>query len=160
MVTRRTQARCRSSGPVVASAFRPIRRSDSLSALNIPLRQPGLIVLLALVLLCARLGSAHLHLCFDGTAPPASTHYVEDPVAHDGDSAAVGEHQDFEVSLHQEALVKASKSLLGLPLLAVGLLLFLSLPSSRDPRVTHARVHPFLPRAPHCWRPPLRGPPR
>jgi len=128
--------------------------------LNIPLRHRWFIVLLALALLGARLGSAHLHMCFDGTEPAASTHYVDDVGSHDGDSSGMGDHQDFDVSLDQDALVKASKSLFGSLLLAVGLLLFLLLPPSCGPRVAHSRFRLMLPRSPHSWRPPLRGPPR
>lgn len=119
-----------------------------------PLRRPSLL-LLCLVVLCARLGGAHLHLCFDGQEAQISVHASEPghSDAHHGDPA----HKDQNLSLIGNALTGLAKLVVDLPtalaalwLVLGGRLIGCTPPSAWSP--AHRSQLRFR-------RPPLRGPP-
>lgn len=70
---------------------------------------PLLAVLLCLALIMVRVGGAHLHLCFDGTEPPASYHAFDDSVHHELPDVSVM-HQDADVALSGVMYSKPGKS--------------------------------------------------
>jgi hypothetical protein len=118
----------------------------------------SLLTLLCAALLVARIGGAHLHLCFDGSEPAAAFHVLDASGHHDDAPAAGAPHQDADVAVAGDALAKAGKSAFELPALLLGALLLLALseiPLRRAPPVRTAAV----PSAPQFLRPPLRGPP-
>mgnify|MGYP003624957420 FL=1 len=116
------------------------------------------------MILVARLGGAHIHLCLDGEKPAASLHLSDSGLhtdAHAGHGTS-GEHQahsDADILLFDDLLGKPSKiSLEIFGLIFAGILLaFLRRPPqqfSHGPDADHAR------RSLLFLRPPLRGPPR
>ncbi len=120
-----------------------------------------LIVLLALTLLFARMGNAHLHLCFDGVEPASSVH-IFDADFHDQnmwDMAAMSApHHDLNISLVTHALSKVSKlTLENLALLVAILVLFGLLALDQFKPLTAYRSQHLT--TPKYLRPPLRGPP-
>ena len=114
-----------------------------------------LLLLVCGAVLFARLGSAHLHLCLDGSEPAASLH-VTDP-GHHADHHSDPGHDVRDVSLLDDALTKSGKSGFDLPLLLaaswLAILLFARL------RITAADPPPPPTSPPRFRRPPLRGPP-
>ena len=114
----------------------------------------GLLTLICAALLFARLGGGHLHLCLDGSEPPASLHVTDS--GHHADHHDDQGHDDRDVSLLDDALTKSGKSGLDLPLLLAALwlaVLFARL------RITAADPPPRSTSPPRFCRPPLRGPP-
>jgi hypothetical protein len=116
-----------------------------------------LLALLCALLLSARAGGAHLHLCFDGSEPPVSFHAFDIGMHHDEPQNA-DPHQDRDVGVLGQVLAKLLTLDLDLPpaLVAAVIALFL-VPAARIlPRSTAPGAAldaaPFL-------RPPLRGPP-
>jgi hypothetical protein len=117
-----------------------------------------LLVLVCVALLSTRLTGAHLHLCLDGSEPPASVHFV-DTGCH-GNHHVDNQHNDVDVPLVADALSKSGKSGIGLDLLLVLLSVFVwawqtitrPRPIWHPPRALATASPPFL-------RPPLRGPP-
>lgn len=114
-----------------------------------------LLTLLCVALLLARVGGAHLHLCFDGSEPPASLHFNE--VNHQAEHHTDSAHDDLDVSAVGDTITKSGLLNLDLPaLLFVVLLLSLTTAQGRlafaPRRQAGVAVPPFL-------RPPLRGPP-
>ena len=131
----------------------------------------------ALALLCAtlvalRIAGSHLHLCFDGSEPPVSLH-VSDAAGHAShdhesghlaphgmDSASETHHDDLDVLVVGDAIVKKGSALSDATLFAlVAVLLVFAVARDRGGRIVS--VHPtFLPSSRPRLRPPLRGPPR
>jgi len=125
-------------------------------------RQVALLALICVALLWARIGGAHLHLCFDGREAPTTlhlsdaAHHAED---HGGHHGADEIHSDVDMPLGEQPLTKPGKLVqdLALFLLAATFLAFLSFPRERPaprdapPRLTSAVLRLL---------PPLRGPPR
>lgn len=116
------------------------------------------LILLVVALLGVRLGGAHVHLCFDGSEPPASVHYEDDVGSHHGEPGAPGNPGDVDISLAGELILKASKPSLDLPVALLGALI-LWLPirvlAWRDPAPRRAPVPLPL----RLRLPPARGPP-
>lgn len=114
-----------------------------------------LLTLICAALLFARLGGAHLHLCLDGSEPPASLHVTDS--GHHADHHDGQAHDDRDVSLVGDVLTKSGKSGFDLPLLLVAfwlvILLFARL------RMTAADPPQPSVSPPRFCRPPLRGPP-
>ena len=114
-----------------------------------------LLTLACVAVLAGRIGGAHLHLCFDGSEPPASLHFNESghPDDHHLDSA----HDDLDISAIGEAIAKAGKVSLDLP----ALLFFAFLLCLLAPSQGRLLLHRSPPRVatPAFLRPPLRGPP-
>ncbi len=107
-----------------------------------------------------RVGGAHLHYCFDGLEPPVSLHIDGHAGSHHMDSGvSAGGHEDVDVSVGVDALVKKVPTLLDLLGLIGALVVLLHL----LPRVRSVvpSVDFFLPvSATRAYlRPPLRGPP-
>lgn len=118
--------------------------------------QAWLLTLVCVALLFARVGDAHLHLCFDGSEPPASLHFTD--AGHHADHHVGEVHDDLDLSLIDDVLSQMAKLGLGLLmlLLAAFWLSFLLFVPARivpadPPRVTAT--------PPCSLRPPLRGPP-
>src|SRR5689334_14340036 len=88
-----------------------------------------LLGVLCILVVAMRTAGAHLHLCFDGSEPPASVHFDGDGLAHHDDehaNAPAEQHSDVDISLIADALVKLGTvdlDLLGLHA-ALSLLLF------------------------------------
>lgn len=117
--------------------------------------QTWLLALLCVALLLGRVNGAHLHLCLDGSEPPASLHLSE--TGHDADHHNDTAHDDVDVTLPGDAASKPAKLSLDLPLLVLALLL-LRLPRTAAPRLRN-RGRPAHTTDPLLLRPPLRGPP-
>lgn len=115
-----------------------------------------LIALLAATLLTLRVGGAHLHLCMDGSEPPAALHF-EGP-DHNDDHHPGSVHDDVDVPLVADAITKISKLGLDLPALLAVLLAvaFLWRGQARRLALRPARI---LASEIDYLRPPLRGPP-
>jgi len=110
-----------------------------------------------------RVGGAHLHLCFDGSEPPATLHLENDGGvhhSHEGQGAmAEVEHQDMDVALADDVLVKKSGLDFDfLALIAAAVFLLYSLPQLL---CRLSGIELLVPVAAHRahLRPPLRGPP-
>lgn len=121
-------------------------------------RVPAILLLCLALLVVRGLGlGMHVHLCFDGSEPPASLHMAADAV--DPSHPETGPlHEDVDVSLVGDMLGKIAKTALNLPvlLLVCALLLF-----SRTKAPTLQWAHFAVPVRPiaHHIRPPLRAPP-
>lgn len=121
-------------------------------------RTPSRIWLLTLVcvaLLFARLGGAHLHLCFDGSELPASLHVTDS--GHHADHHDGQAHSDRDVSLLGDALTQPGKLGLDLPLLLAAF--WLAVLVFARPRMIQADPPRVTISPPRFCRPPLRGPP-
>lgn len=114
-----------------------------------------------LALLCAllvRVGGAHLHLCFDGTEPPASIHLYDISEHHDEPGMDVS-HDDLDVALGGEFVSKSGWSEQDQSLLfLVAAMFFVILLRFRLRSVLSLR-RPVVAALFHL-RPLLRGPPR
>lgn len=113
--------------------------------------------LLCLALLMVRVGGAHLHLCFDGTEPPASYHVLDVDPHHESPGADAA-HQDADVALTADMYSKPGKSVDHLPLALMTAIFALAL-IRRQRTSTSPDYAPALPTARALLRPPLRGPP-
>jgi len=122
-----------------------------------------MLILLCVLVVTMRIGGAHLHLCLDGSEPPATLHLENDGGvhhAHESTADAGGiVHQDLDVALANDALVKKPGLDADLPELVVVTILLLYLlrqvlgslfPADLRVLVTAHRAH---------LRPLLRGPP-
>jgi hypothetical protein len=122
------------------------------------LSRPQWIVALALLaFVFARLAGTHVHLCFDGSEPPLTTHTVDSGALghHSGEPQT---HDDVDVDPIDDVLAKTAK--IDLPILAlllVGLLLLFA--HDRVLPRTRQRIPPPH-RPPRFLRPLLRAPPR
>ena len=113
----------------------------------------GILCVAALVM---RVGGAHLHLCLDGSEPPASVHLSEDDVHHHG-AGASNPHHDIDVSLTSVAMGKGSK--IELPVLILATLVAFIVPVVGGTPVPHERTQFQIPRQIFWFQPPLRAPP-
>ena len=117
-----------------------------------------MLVLVCVALLSTRLTGAHLHLCVDGSEPPASLHFNDG--GHHIDHHVSDQHHDVDVPGMADATSKSVKPGAGLDLLLVLLAVFIwpwlgqnrAPPNRRDPQRSATTGSPHL-------RPPLRGPP-
>ena len=114
--------------------------------------------LLCLALLMMRVGGAHLHLCFDGTEPPASFHVFDDAPHHESPGANAA-HQDSDVAvtadLYSQSKKAADHLLLALLTAAIVALAVIKLPRDYNPRYSAPAMRDVR----ELLRPPLRGPP-
>lgn len=118
---------------------------------------PLFAALLCLALLMVRVGGSHLHLCFDGTEPPASYHVVDVDPHHESPGANVA-HQDADVAVSADMYSKPSKSGDHLPLvLMTAIFAFVLIRGRRNSVPPYST--PALQAAQELLRPPLRGPP-
>ncbi len=109
------------------------------------------------MLLVVRVGGAHLHLCFDGGEPPASLHLMDHGLHHGAPGMDAG-HQDADMAVAGEVLVKLAELDLDLPVLLLAALLVWSVLQAPRQPVPGYR-NPFAFYAARTLRPPLRGPP-
>lgn len=119
-----------------------------------------LLILLCIGIVLMRVGGAHLHYCFDGGEPPvtlhidghAGSHHMKDGLSSDG-------HEDMDVSVGVDALVKKVPTLFDFLGLIGALAFFLHLlPRVQTVVPSFDLVLPFSARRAYL-RPPLRGPP-
>ncbi len=115
----------------------------------------ALILWLALTFVGAQLMGAHLHLCFDGSEPPATLHVAD--TDHHADHHTSDAHDDLDVSAFGEAIAKLGQLQLDLPVILLAVLLLPLLLGGRH-GLPAERPRPFV-SPPLFLRPPLRGPP-
>jgi len=120
-----------------------------------------LLSLMCIVVVAIRLSGAHLHLCFDGSEPPAAMHFDGDAGLHHlgtGEHADEAEHADKDVNLIADALVKKT-GVFDLLVVLVALALFLKFLPFVSRLLPQADL--LLPVNSHRshLRPLLRGPP-
>lgn len=118
-----------------------------------------LTIFLCIALVVMRIGSAHLHVCMDGQAPPASIHFGDDAIESEPSFAETGPtHADFDYDLGGGALTKLPKLDLSLIALLFAFPLWLltrrHLRTAPRPPVLSIHLSP-----PHYLRPPPCGPP-
>lgn len=119
-----------------------------------------LLILLCTGIVMLRVGGAHLHYCFDGSEPPVTLH-IDGHVGshHMKGGVSAGGHEDMDVSVGVDALVKKVPTLLDLLGLIAALAFFLHLlPRVQTVVPSFDLVLPFSTRRAYL-RPPLRGPP-
>lgn len=119
--------------------------------------RPLLLLLLCVTLLGTRIGGMHLHLCFDGQEPPASLHMLDLDVQHEAPGIDAP-HQDADLVLGENGLVKFVKSMVELPVLLLALLLVWRAPAVRLHRPRRTLDVP-APLSSFSLRPPSCGPP-
>ncbi len=136
---------------------------DTPRMLRLGRRSKIFLSLVCILVVGMRITGAHLHLCFDGSEPPASVHFGNDRGLHhllgEHEDATV-EHADVDVNLVSDALFKSSSTsfdlldLFGALAWLLGCFVFV--------RQAVFLFESFVPidttRA--YLRPPLRGPPR
>lgn len=105
-----------------------------------------------------RLSDAHLHLCFDGSEPPAAVH-MADGAVHDDAHHRESRHIDQDVSLYDTLLAKKDDSSADLAAVSTRPLLLLYVPVLLAERARSA-LSLAIPPPPFRSRPPPRGPPR
>ncbi len=115
-----------------------------------------LLTLICAALLFARLGGAHLHLCFDGKEPASSFHLFDNGLHHEPTGVAAS-HQDADIAVTGEALSKV-KFELDLPLALLAAVFLLSL-FRRSPHFVSTALPHAIVAAPRFLLPPVRGPP-
>ncbi|MBU0795316.1 MAG: hypothetical protein Q8L99_04110 [Polycyclovorans sp.] len=126
--------------------------------LESPFHRPWLLTLLCVMLLVARVGGAHLHLCFDGGEPPANLHLMDSGLHH-SEPGMTADHHDVDVAVVGEVLAKVAKLGLDLPILLLMAVLVWSLFQAPS-KVAYEFRNLFSPSAARSLRPPLRGPPQ
>ncbi len=113
--------------------------------------------LLCVAVLVMRMGGAHLHLCFDGSEPPASVHLTDD--AHHEGAGASGVHDDVDVSLLSVAVGQKPGGSIELPALFAAILILISVPLVGGAAPPRGRTLFPIPSPIFRFQPPLRGPP-
>jgi hypothetical protein len=113
--------------------------------------------LVVAAVLIGRFEGAHLHLCFDGSEPPAAVH-MADGADHDDAHHLETQHVDQDVDMFGATLVKKVFEGVDAPVVFAAALLFL-LPIVTQSFVRPALLHP-PPRRLFAFEPPPRGPPR
>ncbi len=110
------------------------------------------------LLIGARISGAHWHLCFDRNEPPRAIH-VGDIGLHDDDAASNFPHQDIDLKLVDDGLLKTLSGELTAPMLLAFILCVWLLPlRSRPIFNTHYRIPVFLNDSRSLHAPP-RAPP-
>lgn len=115
-----------------------------------------LLTLLCVLLVVMRVSGAHLHLCLDGSEPPATLHMEDAGIHHDDHNNQ--SHSDVDVSLSADTLVKKLDLSFDSPLLLTLFLLASIVFLSTVPRIRFD-FFPHLHSQRAFIRPPLRGPP-
>lgn len=123
-----------------------------------PKFQRWLVMMLCIVLLGARVGGAHLHLCFDGQESPVSVHLIDDNLEQHAPFLSAPRH-DQDISIFADFIAKSSQVKIDLPpmLLAALVSLLLVVCHTRAPLLRRRVVLAIT--APPELLPPLRGPP-
>lgn len=117
-----------------------------------------LLFLACACLILARVNGTHLHLCFDGSEPRSSIHLASDAEA-DLHLGAHSPHEDLDVSVVGNVLVKQDAAGIDLLPVLVAALVLLLLIQTTAVRVPLARYAPRAPTSLFELRPPSRGPP-
>lgn len=86
--------------------------------------------LICLLLIAARMSGAHWHLCFDQIEPPLTLH-VGDIDIHGGNNTSG--HQDTDLELVDDGLIKTLSAALELPLAVALIALLWLLPMRKQP---------------------------
>jgi hypothetical protein len=116
------------------------------------------IALISLAVMAMPVSGAHLHLCFDGSEPPATFHPGEDGSVHN-DHADTGAHNDKDVSLQGVALAKKQDGALDLPTALTVAALVIRMPVTAAVPVFDTDVATLIPLRVARLLPPLRAPP-
>ena len=116
-----------------------------------------LLTLLCVALLLARVGGAHVHLCYDGNEPAASFHLLDDAnTPHHDNLSMVSTERDVNVGIGSELSPKtAFDSAFLFAFVAISFML-LDLKRQRFKPAFDLRVAGSTP---DSLRPPMRGPP-
>jgi hypothetical protein len=118
-----------------------------------------LIAFVCVAMVVLRVGGLHIHMCLDGSEPPMSFHVEDSGVHHLDEVATADAHEDRDLAIASDLVIKKPFGDLDLSLLAAfGALLLFLLARPREllafaplpVRVRSARTR---------LRPPLRGPP-
>ena len=121
-------------------------------------RSQDWLLMMCVLVLALRAGTAHLHLCFDGREPPVSQHLFDDGAHHAGQAGMSAPHHDADVPLG-DLIGKSDRTFSDSQLLLLAAMVCWALFSPAKgffPRsLSQAVVQPFL-----FLRPPLRGPPQ
>jgi hypothetical protein len=122
-------------------------------------RSRFLIVFACVAMVVLRVGGLHVHMCLDGSEPPMSFH-IEDSGVHHLDEVATGDaHEDRDLAIAADLVVKKPFADLDLSLLAaLGVLLLFLLARPRE-LLPFPSLPARLRSARTRLRPPLRGPP-
>jgi len=117
------------------------------------------IALLALAVAVMPVSGAHLHLCFDGSEPPATFHAIADAgaAAHNAPDSRV--HHDSDISAQSAVLAKKADTGLDLPSLISVTWLSIRLPVEAPAPVVLRDLSPSVSLQVQHRLPPLRGPP-
>lgn len=129
-----------------------------LTAMPRNIRRHTLLTLLCVALLLVRVGGSHLHLCFDGHEPPASFHLFDEEPHHEK-SGIGSSHQDADIGLLVDMILKSLRWDSNLPLFLLAAVLLWPLllrPQTFRPALSEPAPSPSV----VFLRPPLRGPPR
>jgi hypothetical protein len=116
------------------------------------------IALISLAVMAMPISGAHLHLCFDGSEPPATFHPVEDGSAHDYTDAGVA-HNDKDVRLQGSALAKKHDAAFDLAAAFTPAALIVRMPVSVPVLAFDTDVATPIPLRVARVLPPLRAPP-
>lgn len=114
---------------------------------------------LAIAVLVARVGDAHLHFCADGQEQSMALHMSDAPGPHHADEAG-SDHDDRDLDVSGPTFVKKVGGLDELAvavLFVVALVLLLPILRSIEPIPD---IQPLFLKPVFALRPPLRGPPR
>jgi hypothetical protein len=119
-------------------------------------RRRWVIVFFVVAFLMARLTGAHLHLCFDGSEPPAQLHVSDDAeIHHHADDPQ--SHDDLDVDVLDDVLAKVAKHDSTAVALVVWCLTLLLVAVVLQP--ARSAIWPPPLRPPRFLRPLLRAPP-
>ena len=123
------------------------------------LRHPLIPAVLCLAVLFVRFSEGHLHLCLDGSEPPASYHLFEDGGHTDtAQPDASASHRDVDIAMTGDYYYKSFKQAGELPAILFAMLLAWAIPRARRGFTALRSLVLVLP-ATRLLQPPLRGPP-
>lgn len=116
------------------------------------------VFVLCIIMLVVRSSDAHVHLCFDGQAPPVTVHFENDAEPVGQFLEAKLQHHDLDIDVGADLVSKLPK--LDLPFLALLFTSFLVVAALLGkPPLAISRSARFQLKPPSYLRPPLRGPP-
>ena len=123
-------------------------------------RSKFLIVALCVAVVALRVSGLHAHLCMDGSEPPVSFHVADSGVHHADEADAGGAHDDRDLAIASDVVVKKPYGGLDVTVLAAVFSLLLFLLARPQGRLSFPPLNSPL-RSPRMrLRPEPRGPPR
>jgi len=121
-------------------------------------RRTGFILLLCVLLVGARISGAHWHLCLDRTEPPLAMH-VGDIGLHDDGVSSDTPHQDIDLELVDDGILKNVNAELHAPMLLALIVCLWLLPLRARPILNSAYRIPLFLNDPRSLHAPPRAPP-